>query len=464
MKEQNHLNQDRLTVKKIIRRSASAIEAIRGRVHISPEKETQTERYELRGTKIEIESPRTPIDIHLGDTHLQIIDVRGDPHLRADYLLIDPIAFEYSNQETGYKGIREDEPFTIGKSNHYRFYLSDNVSENHLRIDLRDFKLIIEDLNSTNGTVVQFDKPKLPTKEQIAAFPSSPEKMQAIAEFCEFIKIHHNLIKDALKNGGKLDHIFYSNFYNTNIDNPTYTAHDPNLQRLIDEYPVQINGVKTYFSDNRQSRGLKLWESSYWLFCNTHGGYRMNKFTNYGRLYFNLRPEYIGQIFTQSATAFRDRGLHTQMKTFLNPTIRAFNRFDKMIIYFDADEEEDVLQIVDDLYQSNQYAFDSGIPRFTVAVRDQKGRKMTGISFGEEPAFTKYQDKSFGIVRSKILADVYMNANDNHWLVTKPSPDFDFAFYKACLKYFVDPQNPAFNLQGNPERFSELRRRLKLNK
>ncbi len=453
------------TIKTIKQSSSSALETIRGKVHVSPEKETQTERYELHGTKIEIEYPGTPVDIYLADKHLQIIDVRGDPRWRGDYLLIDPTTFDPSNPITGYKAIRENEPFVVGRSHPMRFELPDTTSRQHLKIDLKDFKLIIEDLESTNGTVVQFDKTKLPSKEQIATYESSPEKKQAIAEFCEYIKKHHKEIERAIKDGLNLDDIFYRNFYNTNIDSPKYKADDPEVQRLIKEYSAQINATKEHLSSESQKSGdLRLREDRYWLYCTINGGYRVNKSTSYGRFYFNLRPEYVGQVFSQTAEAFRNAGLHSQMKILLNGSLRGFNRFDKMVIYFDAEQEEEILNVIENLYRSHEEAFDdSGIPRFTAAVRDQQGRKMVGIGFGEEPAFTEYRNKSFGTIRSKILADVYMDAKKSHWSITKPNSDFELAFYKACLKYFVDPQNPTFNLQGSPERFSELRRRMKLN-
>jgi hypothetical protein len=440
---------------------------IRGEVNFSPEKETQTERYELHGTKIEIEYPGTPVDIYLADKHLQIIDVRGDNRFRGDYLLIDPATFESSNQQTGFKAIRENEPFIVGRSNQLRFELPDTISSEHLKIDLNDFNLVIEDLDSTNGTVVQFDKPKFPSKEEIAAFESSPEKEQALTDFRNYIKRHHNEIEKALKDGLKLDDIFYRNFYNTNIDNPKYKANDPQVQRLINEYPDQIDSTKAILHfESQKNGGLKIWtdQYGYWLYCNINGGYRINKSTDYGRFYFNLRPEYVGRVFTATAKAFRNAGLHSQMKILLNGSLRGFNRFDKMVIYFTAEEEEKILKVIENIYQSHEEAFDdSGIPRFTAAVRDQRGRKMVGIGFGEEPAFTNYSHHSFGSIRSRILADVYMDAKQSRWSIKEPNPDFDLSFYKACLRYYVDPQNPTFNLQGSTEKFSELRRRMKLN-
>jgi hypothetical protein len=135
-----------------------------------------------------------------------------------------------------------------------------------------------------------------------------------------------------------------------------------------------------------------------------------------------------------------------------------FNRFDKMVIYFDAEEEKEALRVLENLYQKNLEAFDEGIPRFTAEVKNQKGEKMIGIGFGQEPVL---ENESFGTVRAKILAEVYLDAQYSGHHVFDPDFDFEESFRRACLKYQVDPQNPAFNLGGS-EKFPELMRRMRV--
>lgn len=445
-------------IKRIKEKSGLALEELQEKLGI-PEKETTPERFELKGAKIEIEYPGMPVEVYLANKRLQIIDVRNDPRWNADYLLIDPATFDQMNPRTGYKGIRENEPFILGRNNPLRFELPDTISRTHLRIELRGGKLTIEDLGSTNGTVVQLEKPRRPSKEQIEAQEAGPEKARAIAEFREYVKRHQLEIERELQQGRDLAELFYHDFYNNNIDQPKYREDDPTVQRLAREYSVQINAVRENLLREMQSgRGLMPMDNGYWLYCYTNGGFR-NK-ASLGRFYFNLKPEYVGQVFSKTAEAFRDAGLHSQMKIPMVGDAATFNRFDKMVVYFDAEEEQEVLRFLENLYRSSPEAFDeTGPPRFTAEVKNQRGEKMAGIGFAEEPPF---RNESFGTIRAKILADVYIEARNFRRSISDPNFDFESAFRRACLRYQVDPQNPAFNLQRGPEKFSEPKRRMQI--
>jgi len=443
-------------IKRIAEKSGLALEEL-GELGI-PEKETLPERYELRGSKIVIEYPGRPIEIYLGGKRLQIIDVRNDPQWNADYLLIDPETFDPMNPTRGFKGIRENEPFLLGRDYQWRFELPDTVSHTHIRIELKNGKLIIEDLNSTNGTVVQVERPRWQSKKQIESQPSSPERERAIAEFKEYVKKHQLEIERKLQQGWDLEKIFYRDFYNSNIDQPKYRKDDPTVQRLLREYSAQINKVIVdLLLEAQLGSGLKGWhQSEYWFVLVTNGGYKEK--TALGRFYLNLKPEYVGKVFSQAAMAFRDAGLHSAMKIPTFGDTMTFNRFDKMIIYFDAEEEKEALQVLENLYQKNLEAFDEGIPRFTAEVKNQRGEKMIGIGFGQEPLL---ENESFGTIRAKILAEVYLDAQYSGHYVFDPDFDFEESFRRACLKYKVDPQNPAFNLGGS-EKFPELIRRMRV--
>jgi len=420
-----------------------------------PKKETKWERIELRRQKIEIEYPGSPIDVYLADKRLQIIDVRNDPGWNADYLLIDPTTFDPRNPTTGYKGIREGESFIIGRNNPWRFEFPNTVSRKHLEIGLRGGKLIIEDLGSTNGTTVEFEKLKEVSKK---------EKERDIAEFRDFLRKYQEEIEKAAQEEvaqqGKLADFFYYNFYNTNIDQPKYKKNDPEVQKLVKEYPDQINKVyEILYQEAVKRRGIVPIIKDYWFACHIYGGTKGGtpEKVPIGRFYLNLKPKYIVEFFEKAAIAFRNARVHVEMKIPSRGDVEEFNRLDKMVIYFRADEEKDVLKVLEDLYHNNQEAFDTGIPRFTAEVKDSMGKTMVGIGFGEEPL----EKKSFGDIRSEILADEYKEYKE--YIKNNRNLNFDFeaSFNKLCLSYGVDPDNPAFNLGGDPNRFAELRKRIR---
>lgn len=444
-------------INRLKEKSGLALEELQEKLGI-PEKEVPPERFELKGAKREIEYPGMPVEVYLAKKRLQIIDVRNDPRWNADYLLIDPTTFDQANPRTGYKGIRENEPFTLGRDNPLLFELPDTVSRTHLTIELRGGKLTIEDLGSTNGTVLKLEKPRRPSKEQIEVQEVGPETERDIAAFREYVKKHQPEIERELQQGRDLYELFYDDFYNNNIDNPKYKEGDPAVQRLAREYSVQINAAReNLLREAQRGRGLTPKDNGYWLYCNTNGGFRNQ--AALGRFYFNLKLEHVGRVFSKTAEAFRGAGLHSQMKIPMAGDARKFNRLDKMVVYFDAEEEQKVLQVLENLYRSNPEAFDeTGTPRFTAEVKNQRGEKMAGIGFAEEPPF---RNESFGSIRAKVLADVYIEARNSRRSINDPNFDFESAFRRVCLKYQVDPQNPAFNLQRGQEKFSELKRRMR---
>jgi len=440
---------------KIKEKSGLALEELQEKLGIT-EKDIPPERLELKNAKKEIEYPGIPVDISLADKRLQIIDVRNDTRWDADYLLIDPATFDQENSKTGYKGIRENEPFILGRSNPLRFELPNTVSRAHLKIELKNGKLIIEDLGSTNGTVLQLERPGRLSKEQLEVQESSPEKERAIAEFREYVKKHQLEIEKELQQGRDLNEIFYHDFYNRDIDQLKYRENDPAVQRLAGEYSAKIMAVReNLLSEAKKGSNLMPMDNGYWFYCNINGNCRNQ--TALGRFYFNLKPEYAGQVFYKTAKAFRDAGLRSQIKIPLVGNAKAFNRFDKMVAYFDAEEEQKVLQVLENLYRDNLEAFDkTGTPRFTAEVKNKQGEKMAGIGFAEEPLF---RNESFGTIRAKILADVYTEAKNYRRSINDHLFDFESTFRTVCLKYQVDYQNPAFNIQRGSEKFSELKKR-----
>lgn len=98
-----------------------------------------------------------PVDVLLYSNLVQIVDPVRDlqqPGWNAKYLVIDPNSFD-PKENTGFKGLRDGDSMVLGRNNTYgRFNFSNNVSAEHVRISLEDDELVIEDLNSKNGTFV----------------------------------------------------------------------------------------------------------------------------------------------------------------------------------------------------------------------------------------------------------------------------------------------------------------------
>jgi len=101
-------------------------------------------------------------------------------------------------ESVGFKGLRDGETVDIGRNNPGRFTLNMLISRNHIRIQRRGNAIILEDLNPTNGTIIElnesqgqsFDKPEGDVQDKFGS-----EKKD------NFINNVAGEIRDALESG-----------------------------------------------------------------------------------------------------------------------------------------------------------------------------------------------------------------------------------------------------------------------
>ncbi|MDP3769540.1 MAG: T3SS effector HopA1 family protein [bacterium] len=295
----------------------------------------------------------------------------------------------------------------------------------------------------------------------------SSETEQHLASFRWYAAAHHDDIEDRLKKGEKLDDIFYSDFYNRDIDNLTYHASDIAVLRVKESYKelsdqAQEDLTKKMWKDAEKGRKDFIpWVGDGWFYCDINGGPRRDT-GDIGRFYLNVNIEKTPELYAKSVEAFRKAGLHVQIKM---PCLESaqdnddiLNKADKMMIFFNAREERQALRELENLYHNNSALFtETGIPRFTAVLPDASGEIMAGVGFGEEPLL---YHQSFGMVRAKILAEVYHEASSSGRPVLDPSFDFDASFRLACRKYRVDPEHPTFNESDGSQKFMEIKKRM----
>jgi len=121
------------------------------------------------GVEIPFDLTRGPINILVGDTSLRIVDpsrdlaqedISGVRHNGKSYILNSVIgAFIISegfdmHQGKGFKGLREGERVLIGRNKPGRFELDSSVSRNHLAVERQGDFVYLQDMGSTNGTLV----------------------------------------------------------------------------------------------------------------------------------------------------------------------------------------------------------------------------------------------------------------------------------------------------------------------
>jgi hypothetical protein len=291
------------------------------------------------------------------------------------------------------------------------------------------------------------------------SFEFNEEAKECLEKFANFSKENGDKIKEEMAKGKSLANVFYNLFYNNNRKNPEFVGGEEKFKKSrINFYKSKLKAREEILKKENTTDLRVITESEdYWLAVNLNGGLNL-KNEALGRIYFNLNPDRLHYFFKKAIDKFLERGIAAQMKILNQEEVEDFNRSDKMLIYFSSWQEAAVIRAIEDLHREEKsvcdFSFDH--PKFTVPVRDYEGTWISGISFGEEPID---HENSFGILRMKILEEIYHKAELQNLKVYNPKFNLKRAYAEACIKYGVDPENSAFNEKGG--KFSLMRKRTK---
>ncbi len=293
---------------------------------------------------------------------------------------------------------------------------------------------------------------------------------ETLNNFRVFVEKNFERIKNAIrsKNLEELENLFYYDFYSMNVKN--FINFDENFEI---SYRNKMGDLIQYIYNEKNKEGkqglLETEGNDYWFQCKINGGANQKEY-RIGRLYVNLKPEYAPDFFREIVVLLRDKGIKCNIKIFRGSLgienekereekRKAFNRLDKIVIYFYAYQNKEILDIIEAIYPKYREYFNDEIPKFTISPRKPGGLRIKGIGFGENPENIK---ESFGSLRSKILAKLCIKWQENNW-----SPDFnlEIAFREICKENGIDPFMPAFNIETDGSRgsvfFDELFTRVK---
>lgn len=241
-----------------------------------------------------------------------------------------------------------------------------------------------------------------------------------------------------------------------------YQRDDPRFQNLAESYDEAIERIEESLYEQVDAAEEKdgksdidAVETSGWIqWAINEGVPRQNG--EMGRFYLNVSPEVLPDFYREMLDELRASGVHTEMKIPVRGRASEFNRYDKLVIYFVADEEIKLLQAIEKLYRKDHSVFDDGIPRFAGRINDTDGQVMKGVGFGQEPTLKQSGEESFGSIRARVLDEMYRAI----YLPGSFKTDQTTAFKNACMRWNVDPANPAFNADTLPNQFTEIRKRM----
>ncbi len=346
----------------------------------------------------------------------------------------------------------------VGSSGH-ELYRKINAYIDEWAVIDRVFKSL--EAQQPTGDKQQTRRESVPQVSEQREMTKENEVQELLNSFEDFVTEHPDIIDRELRLGKDLAGIFYDNFYTEDVDNQLYQQGDLVYETMRRTYLQEAKRVLDRFLTLSQkyqhdivtaiSPGQKSIESG-WVYFKLNGG--ANPSAKRGRLYLNIMPEQLVRFYENALPTLQRSNLRVDVKIAQTANPEDVNRYDKMVIYFN-EEDEDVLALaMEQLYIQNSPIFVDDIPKCTTPLIDSGGRSMMGVSFGEEPG-PDQGGKSFGEIRSKILADVYSATRKGNYPISDPRAQRDFQM--ACQKLGVDSNNPAFN--AGQESFKLIRRR-----
>lgn len=188
--------------------------------------------------------------------------------------------------------------------------------------------------------------------------------------------------------------------------------------------------------------------------------FRLNDFKQsdqLGRFYFNFQPDKIIPATQQLIQLLKAKGVPCDFKVGDASRLEQnhrwgeyFNRSDKAILYFNPDQQSQVLETIKEFGMANSEMLEQNTLRFAHQILDDQGQPLLGIGFGEEPNEEATQkavddqdreDKfSFTTARSAFLLYL-LRLHQDFGLTT----GMDALFIRAAERFNIDPLNPAFN-------------------
>mgnify|MGYP007013242514 FL=1 len=272
---------------------------------------------------------------------------------------------------------------------------------------------------------------------------SSPE----LSEFVNFVKEHRVRIKERLLAGDPLSDAIYHTFYSRTAT-PRYTEDSPNYEQLTTAYDREITTLRERLSKNSK---VLSFPTGGWLYTQVHPG--LKKDGGIGRLYINVDPTTSPKIYEQVIALCAEQQLGIDTKIPLKGNEFNFNRADQMLLYFAPKDADAVMRVVSKVHGANISSFaNPETAKFVSPVVGSDNKALRGVGFGEDP---KVSGKSFGDIRSAVLAHIYRTAEEQGVELNDPAFDIQTVYEQACRDYNVDSGSPGYS--ANNSQFEDFR-------
>lgn len=262
----------------------------------------------------------------------------------------------------------------------------------------------------------QFEEAKV--KLEQSAFPQQPEfvvdeKEDYVDAFKTFIAKNKTQLPSYGVNRVALRDFIYLEFYGRQAETDKYKPGSSEAAQATRELKVRDAWVE----QGIRSAGLNPRRVSGWLYSlpKDPASYEPDS-TDLGRFYLNVKPETVPSVFKFLADYIGKHNYRIDAKMIDIQTVdpvNYLNRADKVVMYFGKDTQQQAIEVAQVLGRQYATAFETLRPRFTVGVKDDRGRELPGVGYGQEPIPNQNGGlgaDSFGERRSLWLADAVIKA------------------------------------------------------
>lgn len=153
------------------------------------------------------------------------------------------------------------------------------------------------------------------------------------------------------------------------------------------------------------------------------------------RFYWNIKPEGAPELVREISSMFNKYRLPFMFKCLNDPSL--YNRADCAVLYIEKKDAHLTFYLVGEIIRKLNAYMNEGIPMFSLPL----GK---GVSFAEDPG----KGESFGMQRSRIIADAILSAHENGIVEKKAREDYIFAFVEEQgldLEAFFKNPHSKFN-------------------
>lgn len=326
-------------------------------------------------------------------------------------------------------------------------YLSAAKRENAI-VDLREVRPDLDRLRS----IAAGERPpqKVEARSEVKEYRPTEKAIRDMRDFLDFA--NSGQIERLEAEGMSVEDAIYDKFYSeegpprfANESDPAFLEAKQTYDARIQQIDHWVAQMEDWLKANNNILGMMPshdMRKKGWMYLRGNGGFDHHKPVT--RAYLNIKPEEAPRMYVQLFEKLRETGMHYEMKLPSAGSANDFNRVDKIVIYFNDVNKEQVANTLKESYAQHADVFEPATPRFTETLQDNNGNELQGISFGEQPNNALV---SFGEKRSSILARIYNEARSEG--VSMRDPRFKLAerFQRACQDAGVDPENPAKNLR-----------------